>query len=76
MKKVTENIDDEAKMKERKTTQSDSDGMQDEEEEASGKKKTNRKGKNTKIPIQQSWKLTQWLMQNFSYPYPTNQSKE
>ena len=31
MKKVTENIDDEAKNKERKTTESDSEGMEDEE---------------------------------------------
>ena len=74
MKKVTENIDDEAKHKERKTTETDSEGMEDEEEEGSEKKK-GKKGKNTKIPIEQSWKLTQWLMQNFSYPYPTTQAK-
>lgn len=80
MKKVTENIDDEVKPKDRRTTESDSDAMEgegeEEEEEASEKKKGSRKGKNSKIPIEQSWKLTQWLMQHFSYPYPTTHEKE
>lgn len=49
LRRITENIEEELKPKDRKTTESDSEGEDGEEEE--GRKRNARKGKNSKIPL-------------------------